>query len=100
MRIPKKVYILGQEYKVIEIPNPVANGEVVAGYYRHASLEIVINKNQSKDDKTHTLLHELGHALFIRCGLMQANISSEIEEIIVENFATMITEQFKLTSLS
>jgi Zn-dependent peptidase ImmA (M78 family) len=44
-----------------------------------------------------TLLHEMGHAIFHRAGLHQATIPVYLEEIITEQFATVLTENFNLT---
>lgn len=42
-----------------------------------------------------TLIHELGHALFFRCGLSQSpGITIDLEEIIVEQFAKLFCEAF------
>jgi len=54
-----------------------------------------INMNQSEEDLLNTLVHELGHALFRRCGFNQG-VQDQLEESIVQSYANMITEVFNL----
>ena len=58
---------------------------------------MIIDSSLKGEDRDHAILHELGHALFVRGSLLQANISSDLQEIICDQFATMFLENFVLT---
>lgn len=97
MRIfPKKftLSVFGSLVKVEVIDGLHAEG--IAGAYNGTLKKIYISIEQQKEDATHTLLHELGHAIIDRTGIRQS-LSSELEEVIVENFATGILENFTIT---
>ncbi|MGL4558317.1 MAG: hypothetical protein ACRCV5_12485 [Afipia sp.] len=68
-----------------------------AGYYDPMKKQIKIDPNQKGLELTHTVLHELGHTLFDRCGILQSKIPPELVEVIVENYATMLVENFRVT---
>ena len=91
MTLPKSVKIFGLKFKV-----KVAPLHGVLGLCDRLSNTIYIEANQSDVDKLHTLIHEIGHAVFGRVGLCQG-ISPEIEEVIVEALATAIVENNLLT---
>lgn len=95
--LPENVTVFGAELKVVESLNLFYGDTKVDGLFNAFTKEIYIEKALPKDDKLHTFIHELGHALLWRVGMTQANIPPEIEELIVENNATMITEMFNLT---
>jgi hypothetical protein len=75
---------------------PVKIGETDDGncgeYHKKA---ITIIDGLSDEDFMVTLLHEGGHAFFDRIGLT-GHIHSTTEEVIVEGFATWITENFDI----
>lgn len=62
--------------------------------------EIKIDKSLRGYESDHAHIHELGHALFERIGLSQTGISralsGDLEEIIVDSFATVMVENFRL----
>lgn len=43
-----------------------------------------------------TLIHEMLHALFHRLSYRQSNLSHDLEEVMIDQLATAITENFKL----
>ena len=45
-------------------------------------------------DPFQTTIHELLHAIWHRCSISQASISSEVQEIIVDTMATALSENF------
>jgi Zn-dependent peptidase ImmA (M78 family) len=69
----------------------------LAGYYDYGSGTITIEASLKADDYIHTLVHEICHAIFHRGGLHQAKMPTELEEIICEQVATVLTENFRLT---
>ncbi len=70
------------------------------GYYDPVKKQIKVDSNQKGIELTHTVIHELGHTLFDRCGILQSKIQPELVEVIVENFATMMVENFRVTPKS
>ena len=54
---------------------------------------IWIDKTASKEEKQRTLLHEIGHAIFKELSFDQA-ISSDVEQILVDNFANVYFDLF------
>lgn len=65
------------------------------GLYSHEKKIIVIEKSQIGLVAQHTLLHECVHAIFDRTGINQS-LSSDLEEVICENIATFLVENFHL----
>ena len=97
MRLPKKLSIFGQTWQVVEQHKiPSDDDKELAGLACKESKTIHIEKLQDVEAKLHTLIHEVGHAMFARVGLNQTEISSDIEEVIVENFATVMCENFDI----
>lgn len=92
----KPLNIFGRLIPVKKIKNLVRN-EDVGGYYDFVKKYIALDQALSPDDSTRILVHEIGHAIFNRGGIMQAKLPLELEEIIVDQFATVLTENFKLT---
>lgn len=63
-------------------------------YYEKLNL-IKIAPHLKGDDLMHTLLHEVGHAILVRTGVRQA-IEDQVHEVIVENMATALLENFDI----
>ncbi len=59
---------------------------------------IRLDSNLEGDDYWKTLIHELGHAIFDRGGGRQG-VDSQAEEILVDQIAVVICENFKLKIL-
>lgn len=94
MILPKSVDVFGIKYKVkMEVI------EGLAGQCDRVNCILTINPELSEVEQFQTLLHEIGHAVFSRIGLIQA-ISPELEEVIVESLATAFSENFDLIDIS
>lgn len=89
--LPKSVTVFGEKFKVIRKP---LTAEGLAGYCDRSNNTIVVASELITIDAFQTLLHEIGHAVFGRIGLMQA-INPELEEIVVESLATCFVENFE-----
>lgn len=97
MKLPSSINIFGANINILEsYPCLDDDGNLVEGYFCSKTLTIAINKKLSSEDKLHTLIHEIGHAMFFRTSLWQTSINSQLEEIIVNNMATAIVEVFNL----
>jgi Zn-dependent peptidase ImmA (M78 family) len=94
-KLPKKfnLNIYGQKTQVSQVrdlPNSVL------GVYQRDHGSILICEKQPEDEKEDTLIHETVHAIFSRAGLNQA-IGYDIEEVICQQIATTLTENFNFT---
>ena len=94
MIIPKSACIFGQKWS-IEIGHVPDDDD---GICIPDDLKIHINKDLSEDDKIQTFFHEVFHAMCSRIGLRQV-ISHEVEEILAENNATIVTEMLKIMNV-
>jgi hypothetical protein len=93
MKLPKWLKIFGLKVKLIVSNKLPLN---VAGQYEPDKLIITLNEMHETDrELLHTLLHECGHAMFYRVSINQA-ISYEVHEFIVNNYATMLLENFDI----
>lgn len=90
MRLPRSINVMGKEYKIIKDPTIEE-----CGFLLEDAGTITINTSYPDDEILNTLVHELGHALFRRCGFNQG-IQDQLEEAIVQSYANMITEIFTL----
>jgi len=53
-------------------------------------------KAYNSNDYYRIMLHEVMHAIWHECGLDCTKVGLDLEEVIVENFATTINEIFKV----
>ena len=92
MKLPKIWNIFGLKIKL-----KIAHFETnIAGQYEPSKKLITLNAQHETDQELmHTLLHELGHAMFYRVSINQA-VSYETHEYIVNNYATMLLENFEI----
>lgn len=65
----------------------------LAAYYDPVKLEIVINT--TCEDKFSSYMHEIFHSVWHRIGLSQTSIPMDVQELIVESFSVMLSENFK-----
>jgi hypothetical protein len=89
----KSATILGQKFKVTtKLPKdtPPEMMEGVYGTCDRITHTIWINERLSLEHKMRTLFHEMGHAVMYRNGVaFSGSIPIELEEILVETFASM-----------
>jgi hypothetical protein len=89
-----KKYKISSNYKKLKIPSeqidPSEDGFLLYGYCLREEGLIFINPNLSEGQKYRTLLHEMGHGLMYRNGILfTGQIPPELEEQLVENFSNM-----------
>lgn len=92
MKFPKFFNIFGLKVK-LKIGGLPSN---VAGQYEPQKNLITLNEFHETDKELlHTALHEVGHVLFYRVSINQG-VSYEVHEFIVNNYATMLLENFEV----
>jgi Zn-dependent peptidase ImmA (M78 family) len=90
----KGIRVKGTYYKIFFVDiKEKFDVECVVGYCFSDKKEIYVEKNLNKENKIKTLLHELFHALMHEISLDQV-ISSDNEQLIVDNFANATYEIF------
>lgn len=92
--------IFGKQVRVLKKKNlgeDAGTDHVLAGYYDPTNSVIAIDESLVGDEYYHTLVHEIVHAVLHRTGVIQSRLSMDVHEIICENIATALTENFKLT---
>lgn len=72
---------------------PIAQETGLEGYFSPSEYLIVVDADS--DNKLQTAMHELFHAVWFRLGLLQIKVSEDTQEIIVENLATAVLENFE-----
>lgn len=93
MKLPKCFNVFGIKVKVKVSDRLPPN---IAGQFEPAKETITLNAvHESDKELLHTILHEVGHAMFYRVSIQQA-VSWEVHEFIVNNFATVLLENFDI----
>ena len=90
----RKIEVFGKTITIKEVD--MSSIGSYHGLYVHDKAQILLNKNDSTEQKMETLIHEIGHAIFRRAGLTQA-ISSDVEEITVDQYSIVLREIFNFT---
>ena len=92
--IPKSIVIMGEKWKIKFCKKLLGNPNYY-GVCLRESRTIVINPDLELMEQYKTLWHEVGHALLGRCGVIYSGgLSSELEEIVVENYANVLHDIF------
>jgi len=68
-----------------------------AGQFCPVKKEILLCKTLPKDQQKFTEIHELMHAFFFRIGVEDIGIDEKTEEILCNQIATLLTDNFRLT---
>lgn len=87
---PKILSVFGRKIKVY-----YKNITDCVGYTDYK--KIVIKTKIKEDYRIEVILHELFHCALERTGIKQAELSHDLEEIIVDNLAKVVNENFLLT---
>ncbi len=85
--------VLGKKIKVVFRDMTQDN---VCGHYVYDKNLIEINNKLNKETQEVTLLHEIIHAVFFRSGILNTKVSADAEEVICDQVAKVIQENFKL----
>lgn len=90
-----EISIFGEKWQVkFQHPCFLEDMSQVAGYCDQRNKSLVIDGNNDDKYVAETLFHELFHAYMRRMGVINAGIPHEVEEIIADQFAMLLTENF------
>lgn len=94
--LPRKVTIMGREIPIKYISKTKLNDMIqnAEGIWDSYDRCIYISKDAPRNIQLYYIYHEIGHALKNFTGLDQV-IPPEIQEIIVQSFATLIEDVLK-----
>lgn len=87
----KSVIIFGQKINIVR-KKGLMKEESIYGLYEPENSTIYVDDSLNKKQFVETLIHECGHALFHRAGLSQSKITRDLEEIVVDQFSIMFSE--------
>ena len=87
--------IFGQKIRVKKIKG-LGEKQGLAGFYDPFKKEIAIDASLKGDAFMQTLLHELVHAVMDRVGISQTRTSHDVHEMVAENVATALVENFRM----
>jgi hypothetical protein len=89
------INVYGMKVKVILKPVLEHNGQIVAGLFLPTEKKIFLaTENRTKQEIYSTFIHELLHAALFRIGYYTTGAPHEVEEMIVDNLANILTEVF------
>lgn len=91
-KLPRNIEIFGKKFKIIKSKDLHEIG--IAGRIHYDNSIIEISTELDDQEMLQTLLHECFHGIFRRCSIIQANVSHDIEEVIVDSFSTWLVENF------
>jgi Zn-dependent peptidase ImmA (M78 family) len=86
----KKLKILGMNYTIHYLEQPVLDGSVVCGYCDPNEQVIVINSTKPDQAQRITLIHEILHAIFEALGFMEEYTN----ERLITSLATSLHQVF------
>lgn len=89
-----KLKVFGDSINV-KIQNKL-NEQGILGKYDAKKKEITICKSLKSAEKDHVILHELTHCVIDILGLYNAQLSHDLEEILADNIAKAISDNFRL----
>ena len=90
-----KISVFGKD---IEVIFKDLSDDGIYGKFESKESRIYIHQGLTNDDIEATLLHEIFHAICYRIGIRQA-LPHELEEILVESFATWLVENYEFKDL-
>lgn len=89
-----KINVFGMEIKIEKKDDLMVN-EGCRGILYPSQCQMFLDKSLPPADELHTIIHEMVHAVIFRTGIDQTKISEDLEEILCENVATAVVENWK-----
>jgi Zn-dependent peptidase ImmA (M78 family) len=78
------IHVFGLRIKVVVVDQMPEGYEHAMGIFDPDNGRIWVLRTKDKKHMRDTLAHEIGHAALMHCGIMNANISEDIQEVIVD----------------
>jgi Zn-dependent peptidase ImmA (M78 family) len=78
------IHVFGLRLKVMVVDVMPQGYEHAMGVFDPDGSKIWVLRIKEKKHMQDTLAHEIGHAALLHCGIMNANISEDVQEIIVD----------------
>lgn len=96
MKKPLYIFeVFGQDVPVYMVKGLKEKGDV-AQYKSEIPCIEVDEEAVADDNLAQVILHELGHAVLFRTAVMQTSLTEDTAEVIVDNFATFMVENFDI----
>ena len=80
-------------FEYYEVPNPKNEGDECEGYVKLQDKKIFVKQSLSRDEKMHTALHEIFHAVLHRIGVGN-DLGDIAEHAIIETLSACVVENF------
>lgn len=97
MMLPESICIFGTKYKIVY--EDLSSKDALGLCDTSKKTIFICSKSKChrrNKEVLHTLLHEIGHALIEETSLGQTGLTPEVEEIIVNSYATILTQLFNI----
>lgn len=78
------IHVFGLRIKVVVVDVMPEGYEHAMGIFSPEESKIWVLRTKDKKHMQETLAHEIGHAAMLHCGIMNANVSEDAQEIIVD----------------
>jgi Zn-dependent peptidase ImmA (M78 family) len=89
--------VFGKKIKVFYKNGKLNDEDSLAGFFDPVNWVIYVDARLSKEEQRLVELHELVHCVFYRLGYRNTNINENLEELICENVASVIVENYNLS---
>lgn len=96
MKKNSQIDIFGQTVKIVYQD---LSKEELHGKFEPLTNTIYLEKSLTGKELTQVFIHECLHALFSRMGYQQGGIYGSLEEIMVDQIATWLSDNFKISKL-
>ena len=89
-----KIDIFGQKWNIVRAKLPATE----AGLCEFSKQKITINQDipEGSNLELETIFHEIFHSSFERCSYKQSGLPHELEEVMIDQLAKILTENRKL----
>jgi len=89
-----EIVVLGEAWQIKYVGTLIKSEQEICGLCDNESKIIWICSNQNHKEIVVTIFHELFHAFVRRSGIYNGMLSFDMEEIICDQFGTIIAENF------
>jgi hypothetical protein len=87
-----KLHIFGKIYRILKIRGLKNSAEI-----DYDNKIISVSEDEIGEQFIHSIIHEMGHAVFDRISIDKTSIPDDVKEIICDTIATTIIENFNIS---